>query len=248
MLMTGRKKLAPRPTVPGFEKLKHKELYYMIEPFDIRGIGNLVIRYVDQRKFDDSYAYLPSVRRIRRLSATQKDDALSGTDYAIQDFREFNDRLTAWDFKILAKHKPMLAVLHSGHTDEFSKTRKPLPMYPGTAFPVAKWEVHPDTWMIEATPKDKERIYAKKIIVLDGYTWAPLHTGVYDRQGKLWKTIQNYWTKEIDEDGVIEITFYAYDHQANHASYDNLDFSVCTFNVGYDPDYFSIKHLQRISR
>ncbi len=38
-------------------------------------------RYLDPDKQDDSWLYLPSLRRVRRLSAAQRSDALFGQDH-----------------------------------------------------------------------------------------------------------------------------------------------------------------------
>jgi hypothetical protein len=44
--------------------------------FDLKGVGALGNRYVDSAKQDDSWLYLPSLPRVRRLSTAQRSDAL----------------------------------------------------------------------------------------------------------------------------------------------------------------------------
>ena len=47
----------------------------MIAPFDLKGIGALEYRYIDPAKQDDTWLYVPSLRRVRRLSTAQRSDA-----------------------------------------------------------------------------------------------------------------------------------------------------------------------------
>jgi hypothetical protein len=41
----------------------------------------------------DAWAYIPNLRRVRRISAEVKSDSLLGTDITIDDFDGFNDRV-----------------------------------------------------------------------------------------------------------------------------------------------------------
>ena len=60
-------------------------------PFDARGIALLTYRYKatdrprDQAKNDDTWVYVPTLRRVRRISTAQRTDAVSGTDFTFDD-------------------------------------------------------------------------------------------------------------------------------------------------------------------
>lgn len=47
-----------------------------------------LIRQTEDRRFDTTYVYLPSVRRVRRISAEFSDGALLGTNFSYYDFRQ----------------------------------------------------------------------------------------------------------------------------------------------------------------
>ena len=55
----------------------------------------------DPYRADDAWAYIPNLRRVRRISAEVKSDSLLGTDITIDDFDGFNDRVLNWDWKFL---------------------------------------------------------------------------------------------------------------------------------------------------
>ena len=69
----GRLYVDPKPEIPNKEGYHFKEtLHSLIEPFDLKGVGFTYYRYLDPAKQDDSWLYLPSLRRVRRLSTAQR--------------------------------------------------------------------------------------------------------------------------------------------------------------------------------
>ena len=64
-------------------------------PFDARGILVMTYRYKDadnataKTKNDDTWVYVPTLRRVRRISSAQRTDAVSGTDFTFDDLRSF---------------------------------------------------------------------------------------------------------------------------------------------------------------
>src|SRR5262249_56287965 len=71
------------------------------EPFDIRGTAFIVYRHTDPLRADDAWAYVPSLRRVRRISVETKSDSLLGTDHTLEDFYSFSGRVLDWDWKFL---------------------------------------------------------------------------------------------------------------------------------------------------
>jgi len=56
----------------GFAKgTEFREYTGFASPFDIAGTAFLILRYDDPRKSDDSWAYIPSLRRVRRISVSE---------------------------------------------------------------------------------------------------------------------------------------------------------------------------------
>src|SRR5262249_3420713 len=64
----------PKPTNPNNpDGVRYKEALYPIrEPFDLKGTGFTSNRYLDHARQDDSWLYLPQLRRVRRLSSAQR--------------------------------------------------------------------------------------------------------------------------------------------------------------------------------
>jgi hypothetical protein len=85
---TGRLYVDPKPTFePNPDGVRGKQaLYPILEPFDLKGVGTLSFRYLDPEKQDDTWLYLPSLRRVRRLSSAQRSDALFGQDTDVDSY------------------------------------------------------------------------------------------------------------------------------------------------------------------
>lgn len=65
-----------------FEGLE-KALIRFYEPADIKGTGFLV--WENKGKDNDQFLYLPSLKKIRRITSKQKHESFMGTDFAYED-------------------------------------------------------------------------------------------------------------------------------------------------------------------
>jgi hypothetical protein len=90
----------------------------VIAPFDARGIQLLTYRYKDSDKprnaarNDDTWVYVPTLRRVRRISAAQRTDAISGTDFTFDDLRSFNGSIPQYEWKCIGRRK-LIAPMNS---------------------------------------------------------------------------------------------------------------------------------------
>jgi hypothetical protein len=179
LFWTGRLYVDPKPDKPNPNGYRAQQgLYPILEPFDLKGVGALGNRYLDSRKQDDSWLYLPSLRRVRRLSSAQRSDALFGQDTDVDSFYGYAGHIAWMDWKYLGERE-VLAVAHAEH------------------FPV-KWHdkvdwAFDDVWekrqvyVIEGTSKLPQYAYAKRVLFIDKETWSIPYSDIYDRSGELWK-------------------------------------------------------------
>ena len=150
-------------------------------PFDIAGTAFLILRYVDTRKTDDSWAYIPSLRRVRRISVEVKSDSLLGTDHTLEDFYGFNGRPLEHQWTYVGDAK-LLAVNNSRYiTSHFHG--------PSGFAPFDRWELR-DYWVINQKPIDAAHPYSEKFIYLEKQQTEIYYANAYDKAGQLWKTWQ----------------------------------------------------------
>ena len=253
LFLTSREIKDPKPTYDEkYKDIFFKELVYVQDPFDLRGFGSLTFRFNDQTKSDDSFSYIPAMRRVRRLTSGQRFDAFVGCDSSIGDFRCLDVPLGLWNWKLI-KVKPKLSPFYFSDfiTENKDAVRKHLASV-GFKFPKGNWRLWPEVWVLEATPKKRSDcpIYSKKVYWVHGGCWKSGMGVAYDLQGKLWKTTQNYWYgygdgKILDLLTHFENDYYTYDHQIDHSSPWNIDLPHRKFNYGFTPERFSTKYLQR---
>ncbi len=185
LYFTGRLVVDPKPTYePNKDKARYKEsLHPIIEPFDLKGTGFTYYRYLDPERMDDSWLYLPQLRRVRRLSSAQRSDALFGQDTDIDSYGGYAGNIAWMDWKFLGE-KTVLACMHGKH------------------FPV-KWGegggdfAFDDVWekrqvyVVEGLSKLPQYAYSKRVIFVDKESFVIPFSDIYDQAGELWKVWVN---------------------------------------------------------
>jgi Protein of unknown function (DUF1329) len=181
---TGRLHIDPKPEIePNKDGAFRKAgLYPVLEPFDLKGIGGLNYRYLDPLRQDDLWLYLPSLRRVRRLSSAQRSEALFGQDIDVDSYGGYAGQIPWFTWKFLEK-KPMLASLHG-------ENMPPVPCKAdgGMTFCEA-WEKRDDVLIVEGIPKADAYAFSKRVIYIDHESFFIVYTDLYDRGGELWKTV-----------------------------------------------------------
>ena len=181
LYFTGRLEVDPKPElVPNKDQVRFKEaLYPLIEPFDLKGTGFTFNRYLDHTRQDDSWLYLPQLRRVRRLSSAQRSDALFGQDTDQDSYGGYAGNIAWMDWKFLGEK----TVLSSFHAEN-------LPVVWGE--PSGDF-IHADLWeprevyVIEGISKLPQYAYSKRVMYLDKESYFIAYSDIYDRAGELWK-------------------------------------------------------------
>ena len=156
----------------------YKDYVEFLEPFDVKGTKFVVERPLIATEEDQVNSYLPSQRRVRRLSAQERADVYMGSDMTIDDFEAFSGRVLDFDWKLLGE-KDVLAVFDA---------RKPLPLYfgPQSRVPHDRWQVR-HCYVVEATPKWKGHPYSSKIIFFDAENMNASVALAFNRKNDLWR-------------------------------------------------------------
>jgi len=164
------------------ETFRKSGLYPLIEPFDLKGVGGVSYRYLDRAMQDDTWLYLPFVRRVRRMSSAQRSDALFGQDIDVDSYGGYAGQIPWFDWKLVGE-KPMLASLHGVRLPP-----EPCKKDGGMTF-CENWELRPTVYVIEGTPTVPNYAYSKRVIYVDKETYFIIYSDLYDSGGELWKTV-----------------------------------------------------------
>ncbi|WP_372716458.1 DUF1329 domain-containing protein [Immundisolibacter sp.] len=195
-------------------------------PNDTRGLGVVTIQYTDAR-LPDVYAYIRSVRRVRRLSSNAWADPLSATDLLNDESFGMNaDPSWYKGWKLVGK-RWILAIAHSSvrFDPSVGSGEARFPMIDLQQAP--HWNVL-DDWeprevlIVEATP-NQGHLVSRKVQYYDAQTYAPmLHwQEFYDKKNELWRIENCNYRQGQRDDGTNgpTVSFVGvYDLQRLHAS------------------------------
>lgn len=176
----------PKPTMPNRDEARFKEaLYPLIEPFDLKGVGFTFNRYLDSSRQDDTWLYLPQLRRVRRLSSAQRSDALFGQDTDQDSYEGYQGNVAWMDWAYLGE-KTILGTFHAENLPV--RWHKPSADFMHDD----PWEPR-QVWIVQGVSKLPQYAYSKRIIYLDKESYRIPFTEMYDPAGELWKVwINNY--------------------------------------------------------
>jgi len=191
------------------EKRKNAFGVQVDAPFDARGIMLLSYRYKatdgprDQAKNDDTWVYVPTLRRVRRISTAQRTDAVSGTDFTFDDLGSFAGIVPQYEWQCLGEKKMIAPVNTKVKGYPYEKEHNFGPY--GLSYADDRWELR-DTWVVRMKPKNPDHPYHHKDIYLDKVTLKPLYSFAYDQKEELWKII--WHNKRWSEDHSLTGDWY----------------------------------------
>ncbi|RQR27563.1 DUF1329 domain-containing protein [Burkholderia sp. Bp9142] len=194
-------------------------------PEDVKGIGTFAVR-LDSPSYEETWAYLKSARRTRRLSGGAWMDPVGGLDFLGDDNNVFNAR-PSWykGFKVTGK-RWILAVTDgnkNNHVESRSGTADEFPTYDLKNAPywnpIEKWQPR-EVYVVEATPPDQHP-YSKRVMYLDVDTFRPYYSENYDKKGEFWKFVISEMRAGVSEGGQHVLLYTgveAIDFKARHAT------------------------------
>ena len=101
-----------RVDVPDSETRFFKDYIEFLDPFNIKGTKFVIERMLDPHADDQVNTYLPTERRVRRVSAQERADSFMGSNGTLDDFEGFSGRVLDYRWTYLGR-KPILYVVDS---------------------------------------------------------------------------------------------------------------------------------------
>ncbi len=206
----------------GKDDIAYKEITTLTYPTEVKGLTVLVWSYESPQKKQDVWVWVPSLKKVRKISASQNDDAFMGSDFTVEEVstRKFEDET----YRLIGeKHFAGYKSKYTG--EDFFKGRS--------------------CFVIEAVPKKKNWYYAKRIIWVDKKTGGNIYEEYYDRRGRLFKTIFRKWEflnvgdKKYPTQIMLEVT----NLRTKHSTVILMD--DIKYDQNLSPSLFTIKTLMR---
>ncbi len=158
------------------DDVDYKDVTMFTGPTAVKGLGILSWTYMEYGRDPDQWLWLPSLKKVRKISASQGDDSFLGSDFTTEEIttREFEDET----YKLLKSER------FSGYTAEFNgKT-----YFQGV-----------DCFVVEARPKREPWYYSKRVVWIDKETGGDIYQEIYDTTGRIYKRIlKNYEVMDVN--------------------------------------------------
>lgn len=171
--------LDPKPVIPGSD-IRVRWRLNTTAPFDVKGFATVMIRYQNELlNPDQQWIYIPTLRRVRRMSTGQKGDSWAGSDLTYDDF--LVERVLDFNYK-LVDFKEMLIC---GYCDDtcFEETFSKREGFKIFNLPAEFQKIY----ILEAVSKDPKYHYGKYVYFIDPEYWQVNLKECYDRKMELWK-------------------------------------------------------------
>jgi hypothetical protein len=185
------------------EKRKNAFGVDVTAPFDARGIMLMSYRYKStdlprsEAKNDDTWVYVPTLRRVRRISTAQRTDSISGTDFTFDDLGSFAGIVPQYEWQCLGEMDVIAPVNTKVKAYPYDRDHNFGPY--GLSFADDRWEMR-HAVKVRFIPKNPDHPYHHKDIYVDKQTFNAIYSFAYDQKEELWKII--WHNKRWSEDSL----------------------------------------------
>jgi len=219
-----RKKVAIRQRIikAGEDGISYKDLVLVTYPTEVKGLGILTWTYEDPQKAQESWLWLPSLKKTRKISASEDDDSFMGCDLTVEEVstRRFEDET----YKLIGEKE--FQGYKFEHTGELKYKGRPC-------------------FAVEATTRKPHWYYVKRVVWVDKEFGGSIFEEYYDKKGKMFKTIFREWDwYELgDKNYPMQIAWECKDLRTGHRTV------ILPKNTNYDQGLseqeFTVKSLMR---
>ena len=177
--------------VPNPDKLARKIVSLATYPADKAGTGVLIVSYLDDRRNDSQWLYVPTLRRVRRAPTMSGGSQMEGESTLDELGYFFRGPVNDWNWKLLGK-KEMYIPANSYSMYKVGTPDKE-ECLPGDINPkTLRYELR-RVWVVEGTAKEGvNHPYSKRVIYADEDSWYGVSAESYDNRGNLWKIAEFY--------------------------------------------------------
>ncbi len=158
-------------------------LFALHGPRDVAGMTQSALFYSDPNKADQIMMYIPSMRRVRKMSATDTQDPVAGQDQIYDDNEGFMQKLspTRYPYKYeVVEEREFLVRAPTLDGSEYVASK-------GMEFKNVRMERRP-IYVVKLSQLDTSYVYKTKIFWVDKETFNFYHVESYDWKDRLYRS------------------------------------------------------------
>lgn len=210
---------------------------------------------------DSLWVYSPSNKKTRQITGSNRTDSLITSALSAEDLFGWSGKLGLVQAVVserlvglvpfLGVDMVKLAATEDGclrvTTADDSAQSRALPLwnlenriFPGDAAwaPSAATFIPRTLWKIELTSRDPYSLYGREILYVDASMQLPIYSVIFDRAGKLYKTLINSYGLAVSADRSMKVPYQVFtlvlDHSSNTALL--VDYPTVRFCKNYTTD------------
>jgi hypothetical protein len=195
--------------VPDSDTRFFKDYIEFVEPFNIKGTKFVVERMLDPTEDDQVNTYLPTERRVRRVSAQERADSFMGSTATMDDFEGFSGRVLDYRWTYLGTKD----VLYTADLEHDIASM----IGPYSRFPDERWQVR-KCHVVEVVSTWDGHPYRSRVLFIDAQTSGVGLSLVFNRDNDLWKTLLTMYRApayEGDGEQALETSVLSWRGQVN---------------------------------
>jgi len=154
-----------------------------LAPRDVAGTAQGAIAYLDADKVDQNMIYIPSLRRVRKMSATDTQDPIMGQDMIYDDNEGFQQKLSPtrypYTYELLDEREFLVPAATLDGSEYIASE--------GLEFRGMKFERRP-MYVVKLNQQDPNYVYRTRIFYIDKETLFYNCIENFDRKGRLYRT------------------------------------------------------------
>ncbi len=154
-------------------------------PRDVAGMTMVTISFIPAESESQSMMYLPSLRRVRKLSASDTQDPMAGFSQAVDDLGGFAQTMSPDEYPMSYEVIAEREYLVTAPTTDGAFTITQQGTIVGQQF-----ERRP-VWVVLLTELDPNYVYSKRILYIDQETNRLIFSDMYDQKGRKYRTTEN---------------------------------------------------------
>jgi len=208
-----------------------------VAPYEVVGVVTLEWTYLDPKQWNSIWAFIPALKRVRRLTAANGSDSLFGSDLSHDDPYLFSGKVQYFNWQLISvqdalvpctlPNPKLLRPAERGHTLENPKDLITMgwdtPGWTGKAWwPINYSFVSRPVWVVEATAKDANYAYSRQVLWIDRELYVGYYKEAYDKDGQLWRVVLNSVSVGRTAEGDFSVAqpdfTLSVDEKRNHAT------------------------------
>ncbi len=251
--------------IPNPENLREVSMSDVLEPQDADGVGGLTKRLNDWTSQDQSWFYVPSTRRVRRVNAATRSDPVAGLDIFGDDVNCYAGKIEYYKWKLIGEGNILAPVLspYPLAQKQVGPTRweVQIPYFKGAyETPGAKgapWLIVENlnmvprpVWIVEGQSEDPYYNFGKVVMYMDKDMYRIYWKLVHNRAGEYFYNAMcaYHWSK--NDDGTLTAVtpnmVVGVNDKTNRAALGGR-YTSQFIETKFDDDYFTLHHLTHMS-